>query len=92
MTDGTSRKAILMTQKAEHQYQTDYQNAYAGSDGSKWIWGSLAALAALTLIIWLAYSGPSTGLVSSGSTTTEQVVPAPLAPVAPPAAGGTQNP
>jgi hypothetical protein len=108
MTDGTSGKAILMTQKAEHQYQSDYQNSYGSSDSSKWIWGTLAALAALAFIIWLAmYSGPSTGVVNNNTAApTEQITPAPAAPAAepaapaadpaapaqPPAAGGTQNP
>ena len=86
-----------MTQKAEHQYQTDYQNAYSSSDSSKWIWGTLAALAALAFVIWLAMSsGPSTSLVNAGSTTTGQIAPAPAvdpaAPAQQPAAGGTQNP
>jgi hypothetical protein len=101
MTDGTSGKAILMTQKAEHHFQDDYQSSYASSDNqTKWIWGALAALVAIGFVIWLAtYSGPSSNLVNTGSTTTEQIAPAPAAPAAdpaapaqPPAAGGTQNP
>jgi hypothetical protein len=79
-----------MTQKAEHQYQSDYQNSYAGSDNqSKWIWGALAALAALAFIIWLAtYSGPSSSVVNNSATTSEQIAPAqpPAAPAAEPAA------
>jgi predicted lipid-binding transport protein (Tim44 family) len=97
-----------MTQKAEHHFQDDYKSTYASSDGqSKWIWGILAALAALAFIFWLAsYSGPSPGLGTAGSTSTEQIAPAPVAPAAEPAApaadpaapaqapaaGGTQNP
>jgi hypothetical protein len=87
LTDGTSGKAIPMTQKAEHDYQSDYRNAYSDSDGSKWIWGALAALVAIGFVIWLAtYSGPSSGTLNSGSTSTEQITPAPApAPVTPPA-------
>lgn len=82
-----------MTQKAEHDYQSDYRNAYSDSDGSKWIWGALAALVAIGFVIWLAtYSGPSSRLVNSGSTSTEQIAPPPAAPAQPPAAGGSQNP
>ncbi len=91
-----------MTQKAEHNYQSDYQNAYSDSDGSKWIWAALAALVAIALIVWLAsYSGPPSDLGTNGTTTTEQIAPTmppaapaadPVAPVQAPASGGTQNP
>jgi hypothetical protein len=83
-----------MTQKAEHDYQSDYQNSYSSSDGqSKWIWGSLAALAAIALILWLAISsGPSTAPINSSATTTEQTAPAPVAPPADPAVQAAPDP
>ena len=93
-----------MTQKAEHDYQSDYRNTYANSDSSnKWILGALAAIAALALIMWLTMTGgPTTSQFGNSSTSIEQQAPAPAVPAQDPAAqpvqpaqpntGGTANP
>ena len=91
-----------MTQKAEHDYQSDYRNVYASSDShNKWILGALAAIAALALIMWLTMTGgPTPSQFGSSSTSVEQQAPAAPAqdPVvqptqpAQPGTGGTTNP
>jgi hypothetical protein len=77
-----------MVQKAEQHYDRDYHDTYGRSqDQNKWIWGALAALAALALIVWFATSGgPNVSPVPSGATTTEQST---TAPAQPPAAATT---
>jgi hypothetical protein len=45
-----------MAQRAEHHY--DYNDSYNPSGAAnKWIWGVLAALAALAVIVWFASAG-----------------------------------
>jgi hypothetical protein len=72
-----------MTQKADQQYNRDYQDAYGRSESqNKWIWGALAALAALAAIVWFA-SGPSTGPSGVDSTATQSTTTAPAVEPAP---------
>jgi hypothetical protein len=74
-----------MAQKAEHHYGSDYHDTYGrSSDQNKWIWGGLAALAALALIVWFASAGgPTVSPSTTSSTTTTEQAPAPAQPEAP---------
>ncbi len=75
-----------MVQKAEQHYSSDYRDNYGRTqDQNKWIWGALAALAALALIVWFASSGGPTvsPSLTTGSTTQQTEDPAkPAAPAA----------
>ncbi len=82
-----------MTQKADHQVSHDYYDSYGRSDHqSRWIWGSLAALAVLAAIVWYAsQSGLNTSPAPTTATTSEESAPvAPAAPALEPAAPATQ--
>ncbi len=75
-----------MVQKAEQNYGSDYHDNYGRTqDQNKWIWGALAALAALALIVWFASSGgPNISPSTTGSTTqTEQTTAPAIAPAEP---------
>jgi hypothetical protein len=85
-----------MAQKAEHHYDRDYyDNAYRSDSSSKWIWLSLAALAALALIVWAASTADVTSVSTtgaSGSAPAEQTAPAVEATPQPaPAQNGQTN-
>jgi hypothetical protein len=84
--DGIKRKVFVMTQKAQHSYQDEYQmNAVGSSNQSGWIWAGLAAVAVLGLIVWfMAGVGPtSTSTVNSAPPPVEQVAPPPVEAPAP---------
>jgi hypothetical protein len=88
----------FMTQRAEHSYHTEDNVNYGRNVGSSnWIWGVMAALAALAVIAWFATSGgpisslnvsdQSAPAVTQGTTTgsTEPAQPVAPAPAQQPA-------
>ncbi len=90
--DGTDRKAIRMTQKAQQDYNNEFPTTYGRNDTqSWWIWGALAALAIGALVVWLANTTSQPGNTPTvGATTSEPAAPPPAveapaqpAPVAP---------
>ncbi len=75
-----------MVQKAEQHYSSEYRDNYGRTqDQNKWIWGALAALAALALIVWFASSGGPTvsPSLTTGSTTPAEQAADPAKPAAP---------
>jgi hypothetical protein len=77
-----------MAHKAEHHYENDFRsNVYGAGGQNKWVWGVLAALAAIAAIVWFATSGgPMTNLTVTeqpGATTGTVEPVAPAAPAAP---------
>jgi hypothetical protein len=86
-----------MVQKAEQHYSSDLQDNYGRTqDQNRWIWGALAALAALALIVWFASAGgPTVSPSTTGSTTSTEQTTEPAAPALPaavepaPATGNT---
>jgi hypothetical protein len=72
-----------MAQKAEHDYNRDFQDVYSRNDNqSWWIWGTLAALALGAFVVWFATtSGTPSSQSVIGSTTSEPATPPPAAEV-----------